>query len=196
MNDRRATVPGDGNLIRILTEEIRTLNRLLARGGLGEVNPDYASARLHSAYDPDPRSPDPRAGASPAATKVGKQLITPGPPATYSPEGIKGAPWMLTAPKPFKSAIARAVNLGVAAQKLDTGMGNRSVFAIHNLSDNGVWINFNRSVGPSNGEFLPGSPVPGDMLGAFWTENLDPNVQVWGLATAANSLVLVTEFGL
>lgn len=162
------------------------------KGQVGEVNPAFQAEGLPDWYQVEPTPiPEYKTGAPGF-----RHRNIPLPKGTVVPAGgLDAVPWSLIAHKPYKRAIIRVVSLSTTPRRLDTGLGQRIVVAIHNLGDNGLWINFVRNVAQNNGEFIPGSPTPGARLGGFWSEYLSDEIEVWGVSDTGTIQVAVSEFG-
>lgn len=162
------------------------------RGRLGEVNPDLKAEGFPSYYDVEPTPMQEYRVGAPGF----KHTTIPLPKGSeIPPGGLDAVPWQLVAMKPYKRAIIRVVQVSTTPLRLDTGLGQRIVVAIHNLGDNGLWINFTRSVAQDKGEFIPGSPTAGARLGGFWSEYLSSEVEIWGVSDSGTISVAVSEFG-
>jgi len=94
---------------------------------------------------------------------------------------------------PVITPVNVAAPPGVAIQ-IDTGVANRQAVSIHNLGDNGLWIAFTNAVAANNGEFIPGSPTAGAMLGGFWADEIGSAIPIWAISQGGANLVIVVEF--
>jgi len=88
--------------------------------------------------------------------------------------------------------------LGTTPLPIDTRLKSRTDIIVANMSTNIVWINSNANVlSPGGGNYvgIPLSPAAGAATydGGVWRARIRENIRWWGVATGANSLIVVVE---
>jgi hypothetical protein len=165
---------------------------LFRKGGLGEIHPERPNY-----YQPEPIKPT---TIEPGPPEVTHQMIPPPGRSQVVVEDLANRQIVLTVPKPLRTSVERVIDVAATVPvRLDSGLGNRVRVSLHVIGDNGLWFSTSkgRSVSANNGEFIPGSPVAGTMLGGYWSEDISADIEIWGIAdTAGNTRVIVCEYGL